>query len=188
MDFGNFGQRFSKYVHGMFLFPKPTIHKIVAEDTHQKELFVPLVVVVCAAVTTAIGSSMWHIIFGKSFIISVLQTIKLVALTFVLPVWFVITWVLWSFVFHFIGSLVSGRDLTNADVAHRTLKLTGLSMAPMLLNILPFAAVFTGYWVWVLYLWSMEANYHTKWRGAFLVTLPYLFVVVLKMLWNFGLL
>lgn len=183
----DFGTHFSEHVHGMFLYPKPTIRKIATETISTKDLLVPILTVICAGVLTALGSSIWKIMVETSVLMSFIYVLGFFAKLVALPIWYLFIWLVWVGIFHFIGSFVSGKDITNLDIIHRTLKLVGLSMVPLFLNILPLFRHFTWFWVTILCYWSMQANYRISKKGGFLVVLPMLFVTVVGTLTKLGL-
>ncbi|MFH1424795.1 MAG: YIP1 family protein [archaeon] len=182
------GKHFSDHVHGIIINPKPTIKRIIREGLVPQDSIVPFLVVICAAIMTAFGGAIWNIALTSNIFVALGYTLKLFISFIVLPVWFVFAWVMWTAIFHFLGSIVSGKDISNIDVMHRSLKLVGLSMVPFFFNIFPFAAFITGYWVWVLCLWSMQENYEVSWKAALVITLPMLFIRVLFTLSAVGLL
>ena|GEM_PF-3317429 len=184
----NLGAHFSKHVHGMFVKPKPTIRKIIDEKVVSIDIMVPAIVVIVAGIMSAIGSRMWHILITPSYLIGLGYTVELLAFMIALPILMIVYWLIWTGIFHFIGSIVSGDNISDIDRAHRMLKLVGFCMVPAFLNILPFFALFTGLWIWMLLMWSVERNYETSRAGAFIVALPYIFVWAINFLWRLRLL
>ena len=178
------GEHFSAHVHGMFLHPHATIKKIVREGVIPKDTIVPALAVICAAVATAIGAGLWGLIAEESLILSFFRTLTFFGDIVIRPIiYLLLYWPITTGVFHFIGSIVSGKDIGNSHIAHRTLKLVGFSMVPLFLNVLPKFYLVTGFWFWLLSLWAIEENYDLTWKGALVVTLPLLFVTVLKTLY-----
>lgn len=183
-----FGEHFSKHINGMFINPRVTIRRVIREEATSVDVFVPFMVVICAAIMTAIGVTMWEIAFTQSYLVAFMETLKFFGLFFGLPIWYVMLWLIWAGIFHFLGSLVSGKDITDKYIAHRTLKLIGFCTVPLFLNILPYFDFFTSYWKWMLCWWAMELNYGVTKRGSFIIALPMLFVTVLNTLFRLGLL
>ncbi len=184
------GEHFSAHVHGMILHPKATIRKIVREPIDIKDLWVPFAVVLVASVMTSIGRYIWSIAVEPSILISLGHTIYFFAdLILLRPFWMIfIVWIFTSLVLHFIGSIVSGHDITDWKILHKTLKLTGVAASPAFLNILPYFFMFTGFWSYALIFWSMKENYSVSDEGAFVVTAPFLAGVVFIALIRLGLL
>lgn len=180
------GAHFSAHVHGMFVNPRHTIDRIVREELTAKDYVVPLVTVIVAGIMSAIGATVWAIAFTESIVVAFIQTLWFIALLALLPIWFVAIWIIWALIFHFLGSIVSGKDVMNLSIMHRNFKLVGLAMCPFFLNILPYFSLVSGYWVWFLFTLSVRSNYRISSRGAFIVTLPFLFVSVLVTLSRFG--
>lgn len=172
------GEKFSRYTHGMFLYPKPTINKIIAEDTTRTSLLVSFFVVVVAGIMTDIGLHLWNVLFPASFLTQLVSMIWFWIGILAYPILFIIKWIVWALILHFIASVMSGRDITNRDIAHRTLKLVGLSMVPAFLNIIPFFNLISGYWITLLCFWSVKANYHLHKKAALVVIAPMLFATL----------
>ncbi|HIK00188.1 TPA: YIP1 family protein [archaeon] len=180
------GSRFSQDVHGIFSNPKLAVHRIIEEADMPYATAVPFIVVIAAAIMSAIGVDMWaHIQLTAQTGSTLLQILSAVTRGVILffrifynSFAFLLAWVLWSVVFHFLGSIVSGTDIAGKRTFWRALKLAGFMFAPFFLNILPFFPLITGYWsVYLAYI-GMKANYETTSTGALIVTLPYLFSVV----------
>ena len=184
----NIGKHFSEHVHGMFLHPKPTINKVVREGIVPKDTLVPLLIILVGAFMTTIGESIWPIIITLDLWTALGYTAWFFVKLVLNPIILIFAWLVWVGIFHFLGSIVSGKDISNLDILHRTLKLVGLAMVPLFFNIFPFLPLLTGYWIWVLCLWAMAANYGTSVKGAFVITLPMLFITVLGTIGTFGLL
>jgi hypothetical protein len=175
----NIGAHFSRHVHGMFVNPRRTIKTVVDEKVASVDVLVPLCVVIIAGIMSAIGANMWNIIITPSYFIGMGYTLRLIGFLIGLPIYWIFAWIIWTGVFHFLGSIVSGKNVSDIERAHVTLKLVGLCMVPAFLNILPLFGWFTGLWIWMLIMWSMERNYSTSRAGAFIIALPYIFVWVL---------
>jgi len=182
------GEHFSAHIHGMFMHPHSTIKKVVREGVIPTDTAVPALVVLSAAILTVIGTHLWGLMLETSLFWSFVRTVGFLgdilwrSFTYVVFYWPIATGVC-----HFLGSIVSGKDIGDTHIAHRTLKLVGFSMVPFFLNILPYFYLVTGFWFWLLCLWSMEENYDISWKGSFIVTLPLLFVIALKTLTCLGL-
>ena len=183
------GAHFSAHVHGMFLHPKATIRRVVREPIEYRDLWVPLLTILVASVMSSIGAHLWFIALEGSIFMAFLRAIGLIVDLFLRPFWYIfVVWLPLAFIFHFLGSIVSGKDIMDFVTFHKSLKLIGISMVPAFLNILPYFSIFTGYWIYMLFFWSMRENYGTHDKGAFIITLPYLFVLILGTLHRFGLL
>lgn len=183
----NLGAHFSKHVHGMFVKPQATIRNIIKEQNVASDLTVPAVVMIIAGIMSAIGSNMWNIIVTPSYVHGLFYTAELLLYMILFPIYMIFLWLIWTGVFHFMGSIVSGKNIANKDRVHKTLKLVGLCMVPAFLNILPLFSLFTGLWIWMLIMWSVERNYETSRAGAFIIALPYIFVWAVNFLWRIGL-
>ncbi len=179
------GSRFSQDVHGIFTDTKKAVHTIIEENELAHAFSVPFIVVIAAAILTAIGKHLWAQVFFEvttsSFLLQVISSVVRGLLLFVDLIWhsiaFLIMWVGLTIVFHFVGSIVASSDITGKRTFGRTLKLTGFMFAPMFLNILPFFPLITGYWAAYIAYEGMKANYETTERGALIIVLPYLFTV-----------
>ena len=182
------GAHFSSEVHGMFLHPKSTIRRIAREQLTDADIWVPVLVVLCAGVLTAFGRHLWLVPFTNTFSEAILLSLSFTFDLFWKPTLYLISVGFATIIFHFIGCVISGRDLTDLNKLHRSFKLIGLSMAPAFLNIFPFFYLFTGYWILVLLFWSMREIHGTTDKGALIITFPYLFSLVLGTLSTFGLL
>jgi hypothetical protein len=174
-----YGLHFSRHVHGIFMYPRAAIRRIIDENIVPQDLFIPLTVVIIAGLLTAIGGSMWHILLTPSVIISFFSTLKLLITIVGMPVWFIFIWLFWTGVLHVISSIASNKDIFNTQRLHKTAKVFGLVFAPAFLNILPLVSLLTGYWVWILSAWAIEINYGLNRKRAFLVTIPLLFATIL---------
>ena len=186
-----FGGRFSRDVHLIFSNPAEAVKVLIAEVDPPHALSVPLFVVITAAIMTVIGK---YLVFEVNQTIvggpywlqllnSVFQGLALTVDIIVTPIFLIFIWVFWAIVFHFLGSIVAGSDITGSGTFMKTLKLTGFIYAPMFLNILPILPakslyvmpVVTTIWsAWIAYL-AMKENYKTTRNGALIITLPYLF-------------
>ena len=182
------GAHFSRHIRGMFLRPKPTIHEIISEPIVVKDLLAPFFAVVVAGIMAAIGANMWNIIVTPSIIQALWHTLLLTAGLFLFPVWFIFTWLVWTGILHFLGSVIAGKDVTQLNKGHKMLKLMGFCMVPYFLNILPFFGWFMGLWVWLLAMWAVQYNYELTDRGAFIAALPMLFVWIIALIARLGLL
>ena len=180
------GSRFSQDVHGIITKPKQAVHTIIEESDLPHSLSVPLFVVIIAAIMSAIGTDLWgHIFFATATTSVILQTLsaiwsglKLTFRIFYNSFAFLLIWVMWSVVFHLIGSIVSVTDITRKRTFWTTLKLTGFMFAPLFFNVFPRFDIITGYWSAYIAYHGMKANYETTGTGALIITLPYLFSVV----------
>ncbi|MFH1450858.1 MAG: YIP1 family protein [archaeon] len=174
----NYGVHFSQHVRGMFLYPRAAIRRILNETVTQKDVFVPLAVVLVAGVLTAIGGSLWSILLTPSVLISFFSAMKLFVMIFAMPIWFIALWLVWAGVLHSISSVMSGRDILNTHALHKSFKAVGFAFVPAFLNILPLFSLITAYWTWILCAWAMEINYGLSKKSAFIATLPLLFATI----------
>ncbi len=187
------GSRFSQDVHGIFADTKKAVRTIIQESELEHAWSVPLIVIIAAAIMSVIGEAL---VFDVSLTVSGLPfwlklfvsfakglelTLKIIFAPFVLAV----IWLLYSIVFHFIGSIVSSADITKGNTFYRTVKLTGFIFAPQFLNVLPILPfkelyvmpIITGFWGTYIAYQAMKANYETSGKGAFIIILPHLFSV-----------
>ncbi len=186
-----FGGRFSRDLHLVFSNPREAVKVLIAESDNPYALSVPLFVVIFAAIFSVIGKYLVFEInqtivggpYWMQLLKSVFQGLALTVDLVVTPIFLLFVWVFWSIVFHFLGSVVAGSDITRGGTFSKTLKLTGFVYAPMLLNVLPIfpikelyiMPVVTTFWsAWIAYL-AMKENYSTTRGGALIITLPYLF-------------
>ena len=183
-----FGEHFSKHVHGMFFYPRATIKKVVAERTTPMDLTVPIAIMFVAGVMSAFGRYFWGVLLSRSALAVGISLLRTGAAIVYLPIYFLILWILASFVFHFIGSILTGKDISNPTIMHKTMKLVGISFAPLFLNILPFFGLFTWFWAWFLCRRAMEDHYRTSQNGSILITLPMLVFAVWGFLHAIGIL
>lgn len=184
------GKHFSAHVHGMFLHPKATIRSVIKEPIEVKDLWVPTAIVLVASVMTSLGKHIWNIAFEPSILISIGRTIQFILLDLLpRPFWLIfVVWIPSALVFHFLGSIVSGKDITDWQKMHKTFKLAGISMVPAFLNSLPYFFMFTGYWIWILTFWSMKENYDTTDGGSLIITAPFLIGTVFMTLYRLNIL
>jgi hypothetical protein len=149
-------------------------------------LSVPFAVVIIAALMGVLGKYLWADIFQAVLggplwyqtIVSVIRGFMLSIELVVMPIAFVFIAIFWAIVFHFLGSIVAGSDITKSGTFYKTMKLTGFIYAPLFLNILPLFPLITGYWSARIAYFAMRENYKTTNSGAFIIILPYLFTVV----------
>ena len=168
----DFGVHFSRHVHGMLASPKKTIKKIINEPLQQVSLTVPLSVVIISGVFSSLGIYVWPIIFDQSILSSLFKSIIFTFDIILRPLFFILYWIVLSTIIHFIAKLIKGTDLTDLKSSEKMLKLTGLSFAPYMLNIIPFLNLITGLWVFILLIWSIEFNYKIQKKYAFLAAFP----------------
>jgi len=186
-----YGKHFSEHVHGMLVNPRPTIRKIAKEPVIPQDLAIPFSVVLCAALITVIGSSIWGIVLSHHFVFAFLETLYFFVKLFAVPILFILSWVVWTLIVHFFGSVASGKDITNTHRLHITLKLIGLAFVPWFLCLIPFFSYVAIFWSWVLSLWIAEIVYGLKRKKALMVSAPaflFIFLWVLTKLQFLGLL
>ncbi len=182
-----FGSRFSRDVRGIFVNPREAVKMIIDEAELPHSLSVPIAVVVVAAVMGVFGNYLWKDVLMTltgapmwyQVVASIVRGFLFMFELIVRPIIFVIWALFLAVVFHFLGSIVSGADIAEGNILHRTIKLTCFAFVPLFLNILPVFPEITGYWsVWIAYI-AMKENYKTTRAGAFIIILPYFFVVAL---------